>query len=227
MLLKKILKILKDKPESSYAIFKYILNPILGVIFTLLILLIFSPLVYKNYLLSFINYNTKIQNLKIEEKCERINSLYNKKRFKSFITFFECEYIYDRKPEISTYFCKKSVLKNLTLSIKHFNHNTNLEFPAEFEKSLITSYSIFDFLNSKGPYLNLKLNLIRELDFNNIYYTIGYDQIYLTEETSSKYQTNSIFYDFGELYNINFPKRFTTVNEARDFIEEIENLCIQ
>ncbi|TGL19726.1 hypothetical protein EHQ47_16650 [Leptospira bourretii] len=227
-MLSKAIKFLRKNSQSQYVFIKFIINPILGIILTLLILILFSPLVYKKNILNFTKYKTYTPKLNIENKCERNFPNSDSKRIQSFLNYFQCEDLYDfRSQTTQFYYCKKNILENINLTVTNFNNHTNLEFPTEFEKSLKMEYSIVDFFNNKQEYLTLKLSLLNELESSKNYHITGYDQIYFIEELQNKHKIGSFFYDFGSSYYINYHKKFNNKNEAQEFVQIIENYCIQ
>ena len=66
-------KLIKKNQGSEFFIIKYFLIPIYGILFSLIIFLIFTPLVYSKYLKFFLYYNKPFQ--KIDIKFPKIDSM--------------------------------------------------------------------------------------------------------------------------------------------------------
>ncbi|TGK71117.1 hypothetical protein [Leptospira kanakyensis] len=227
MIITKLRKLIADNPLSQYVIYNYIINPIIGSIFTFIILTLFIPLVYKKKFFKFLKYNIDAQKIITNKNCDRNIPKNNIRRIYPLLNTFHCTQFTNTGSGTETYTCKKYILENVNILISNFENNTSLEFPLEFEKSLNTDFSFLDLIQGENKYLKLKLDLLQELDSRKIYYSVGYDQIFFIENLTNKYKVKSIFYNFGSIYHINFLKSFNNINEAQTFIEKIENLCIK
>lgn len=226
MIIERLRKLIADNPQSQFVIYNHIVNPIIGFIFTFIILTLFIPLVYKKQIFKFLKYNIEAQNITTNTNCERKISKNNVRRIYLLLDTFHCRQFSNTGSGIETYTCKKNILENINILISNIENNTNLEFPIGFEKSLNTDFSFLDLIQGKNKYLKLKLDLLQELDSRKIYYSVGYDQIFFIEDLTNKYKVKSIFYDFGLIYYINFLRSFNNLNEAQIFTEKLENLCI-
>ncbi|PJZ95049.1 hypothetical protein EHR01_06495 [Leptospira mtsangambouensis] len=227
MIIRILRKLIANNPQSQFAIYYHIINPILGFIFTFIILALFIPLVYKNQFFKFLKYNIEAQNIISKKICERNISKNNISRIYLFLYTFHCIKFSNTGSEKDTYSCKKNNLENVNILIGNIENTSNLEFPLGFEKSLNIDFSFLDLLKEENRYLKLKLNLLKDFESRKIYYSVGYDQIYLIEELTNKYKVKSIFYDFGLIYDIDYLKSFNNLEEAQIFTEKIESLCIQ